>query len=723
MSTPLTRKVKDLTLVTDIQDGDILVGERTNGTTVRIPYVAPVIISDGDKGDITVSSSGTVWSIDTPSPTPVATNDKVLIKDTSASDVMKYVTAQSIADLASGGVSSVNGETGAVILDADDISDAATSNKFTSAADKTRLASTSGTNTGDQTSIVGISGTRAQFDTAVSDGNILYVGDVTQYTDEMAQDAVGGMVDTSLNYVDGTPLLQRAALTGDITASAGSNATLLTTPGSVSVATDDKILIKDTSASDVFKYVTAQSIRDIVPGSGTLTSAQLATALTNETGSGLAVFNDTPTLVAPLLGTPTSGVLTNCTGLPVAGGGTGVAAVTAYAPIVGGTTSTGAFQSTASGSTGQLLQSAGNAAVPTWTTATYPTTSGTTGKLLQSDGTNFVSSTATWPTAATNTKFIIGNGTNYVESTSTIPTSAGATALKHLKSDGTNYVLTTATISDTPSTAGKLLVSDGTNWITSTPTFPNASATTRKIIVSDGTNWLASTETYAVPGSAGNLLRSDGTNWIAGKGVLTTDVTGVLPVANGGTNASSASITAFNNITGYTAAGSTGTTSTNLVFSTSPTLVTPVLGVAAATSIAFGNEAMSTYDEGTFTPVFLGSTVAGTPTGTFQGRYVKIGKLVNVNVRAVFTGLDVMSGFLNMSGLPFTVVNATSARAGLVVGFSGNWANTYVVGGYAVQNTDTINFYNMEVDSTRLAIGDLTATTNIYFQLTYEATS
>lgn len=84
-----------------------------------------------------------------------------------------------------------------------------------------------GTNTGDQTSIVGITGTKAQFDTAVTDGNFLYVGDVTQYTDEMAQDAVGGMVDGSLTYVDGTPLLQRAALTGAVTASAGSNATAL----------------------------------------------------------------------------------------------------------------------------------------------------------------------------------------------------------------------------------------------------------------------------------------------------------------------------------------------------------------------------------------------------------------------------------------------------------------------------------------------------------------
>lgn len=41
----------------------------------------------------------------------------------------------------------------------------------------------SGTNTGDQTTIVGITGTKAQFDTAVTDGNILYVGDVTGLSD------------------------------------------------------------------------------------------------------------------------------------------------------------------------------------------------------------------------------------------------------------------------------------------------------------------------------------------------------------------------------------------------------------------------------------------------------------------------------------------------------------------------------------------------------------
>jgi hypothetical protein len=47
------------------------------------------------------------------------------------------------------------------------------------------------------------------------------------FTTEDAQDAIGAMVDSSLTYVDATPLLQRAALTGDVTASAGSNATTI----------------------------------------------------------------------------------------------------------------------------------------------------------------------------------------------------------------------------------------------------------------------------------------------------------------------------------------------------------------------------------------------------------------------------------------------------------------------------------------------------------------
>lgn len=52
---------------------------------------------------------------------------------------------------------------------------------------------------------------------------------------------------------------------------------------------------------------------------GTLTnSAGLAAALSDETGTGLAVFNNSPVLITPNLGTPSTLVLTNATGLPAA---------------------------------------------------------------------------------------------------------------------------------------------------------------------------------------------------------------------------------------------------------------------------------------------------------------------------------------------------------------------------------------------------------------------
>lgn len=56
---------------------------------------------------------------------------------------------------------------------------------------------------------------------------------------------------------------------------------------------------------------------------GVLPVANGGTGVTTSTGSGNNVLSTSPTLVTPVLGTPTSGTLTNCTGLPLTTGVTG----------------------------------------------------------------------------------------------------------------------------------------------------------------------------------------------------------------------------------------------------------------------------------------------------------------------------------------------------------------------------------------------------------------
>lgn len=151
----------------------------------------------------------------------------------------------------------------------------------------------------------------------------------------------------------------------------------------------------------------------------------------------------------------------------------------------------------------------------------------------------------------------------------------------------TNTVITSATTTTIVASPGS-----STQRQVKTLRLYNAHASTTNTVTVQHYDGTTSNTVFKHDLLAGESVTYDGQNWsvFSSAGImyttvrasLTADVTGVLPVANGGTNASSASITAFNNITGYTAAGATGTTSTNLVFSTSPTLVTPALGTPSS---------------------------------------------------------------------------------------------------------------------------------------------
>lgn len=130
--------------------------------------------------------------------------------------------------------------------------------------------------------------------------------------------------------------------TGDFEA-AGSIATHAALTTSVhGITAAGAALIDDTSASaqrttmgvaigsDVQAYdADLTTWAGVTPGTGvaswlaTPSSANLATALTDETGSGGAVFASSPTLTTPALGTPSALVLANATGLPLATGVSG----------------------------------------------------------------------------------------------------------------------------------------------------------------------------------------------------------------------------------------------------------------------------------------------------------------------------------------------------------------------------------------------------------------
>lgn len=126
---------------------------------------------------------------------------------------------------------------------------------------------------------------------------------------------VGNQIDWLNSLALGTALPVTSGGTGVTTSTGTGNVVLSTSPTLVTP-------ILGTPTSGTLTNATGLPLTTGV--TGTLPVANGGTGVTISTGSGANVLSTSPTLVTPILGTPTSGTLTNTTGLPLTTGVTGI---------------------------------------------------------------------------------------------------------------------------------------------------------------------------------------------------------------------------------------------------------------------------------------------------------------------------------------------------------------------------------------------------------------
>jgi hypothetical protein len=273
--------------------------------------------------------------------------------------------------------------------------------------------------------------------------------------------------------------------------------------------------------------------------------------------------------------------------------------LTQYDVLVGGAGNT--ISSVGPGTAGQVLQSGGGSANPAYSTATYPATAGTSGTVLTSNGTNFVNTSATYPSSTTANEILYSSASNTVSQITAADNGVlitSAAGVPSLLANGSTGQILTATTSNPPS------------WTTAT---------------------------YPSTTTANELLYSSATNVV---GQVTAGTTGTVLI---GTTSSVPSFSAYPQVSGLGVGASAGSTA----------------------GITFdGTNFLNHFvDWSTWTPTVNGD-VSGTTTYTAQyGFYTRIGNIVFCQFQCSFSAAT-GTGNLTIGGLPFTV-NSTSGYTAL----------------------------------------------------------